>query len=298
MVTIITMRMRTTMAIDQLDVQSSMDLAIATRKVDVDHCVTCTPSNNHQRPSVLAIVLWDCRGYTCIAGPLNDKSLLVKFWGSSTILVWVYANSATDLSFIPSFTEFKLADFVKGFDNTGRNLPKCCISYSFPGLTVPLHCRCRHAAECWGGGIGLLYRARSRATCTRFCARVALMMVFSVWICEAGQQGSFQRRKASGALGTIAVFGGSNWASTTNLWPFGGCLTYRLVATWPQQIVLTIYCHGLSTAGFRTICFAGWNIYRWDASEYTNVLWVNQISTMIHYPSLFIILNWLRTMSP
>jgi len=75
------------MAIDQLDVQSSMDLAIATRKVDVDHCVTCTPSNNHQRPSVFAIVLWDCQGYTCIADPLNDKSLLVKFWGSSTILV-------------------------------------------------------------------------------------------------------------------------------------------------------------------------------------------------------------------
>ena len=43
------------MAIDQLDVQSSMDLAIATRKVDVDHCITSTPSNNHRKPSVLAI---------------------------------------------------------------------------------------------------------------------------------------------------------------------------------------------------------------------------------------------------
>jgi hypothetical protein len=54
MVTIITMQMATTMAIDQLDVQSGMDSTIATRKVAVDHCVTCTPLNNHQKPSVLA----------------------------------------------------------------------------------------------------------------------------------------------------------------------------------------------------------------------------------------------------
>ena len=132
-------------------------------------------------------------------------------------------------------------------------------------------------------------------------ARAATCDLYSVLcvigcICRVpGKQGSFQRRKGSGHYRRL---GGSNWASTTNLWPFGGCLTYHLVATWPRQIGRTISCHGLSTAGFRTICFAGWNIYRWDASEYTNVLWVNQISTMIHYPSLFIILNWLRTMSP
>ena len=96
-------------------------------------------------------------------------------------------------------------------------------------------------------------------------ARAATCDLYSVLcvigcICRVpGKQGSFQRRKGSGHYRRL---GGSNWASTTNLWPFGGCLTYHLVATWPRQIGRTISCHGLSTAGFRTICFAGWNTHR------------------------------------
>jgi hypothetical protein len=50
---------------------------------------------------------------------------------------------------------------------------------------------------------------------------------------------SFQRRKGSGHYCRL-------WreqVQQTNLWPFGGCLTYCLVVTWPRHIVRTISCH-------------------------------------------------------